>query len=148
MAVETLSDTPVARVVRGRLTVPTRGPGFTDITRDVRSWLHEIGAGAGLLTAFVRHTTASLTIQENADDDVQADLLDSLATLAPPNAGYRHNDEGADDMPGHIKGMLCDVSLAIPCAEGGMSLGTWQGIYLIEHRARGRAREVELAFVG
>ncbi len=148
MPVETLSDGAVSRVVSGRLAVPTRGPGFADITREVSGWLREIGASAGLVTLFVRHTTASLVIQENADDDVQADLVDSLVKLAPPNAGYRHNDEGADDMPGHIKSMLCDVSLAIPCANGSMRLGTWQGIYLVEHRAHGRPREVDLTYIG
>jgi len=148
MPVETLGESSLTRAITGRLTVSTPGPSFTDITQDVRGWLREIGAGAGLLTMFVRHTTASLVIQENYDDDVQADLLDSLGTLAPPHAGYRHNDEGADDMPGHIKGLLCDVSLAIPCDGNGMRLGTWQGIYLVEHRAAGRPREIELTFIG
>ncbi len=131
-----------------RLEVETRGAGFVEITRPVAAWTREIGAGEGLLTLFLRHTSASLTIQENADPDVVADLTDALARLAPANAGYRHSVEGPDDMPAHIKAMLTGVSLSIPVLGGAPVLGTWQGIFLIEHRARAHRRSVLLHYVG
>jgi len=101
-----------------RLFVATRGPGFTDITREAVAWLGSIGAQDGLLTLFVRHTSASLTIQENADADVLRDLADALDGLAPRGARYRHDTEGPDDMPGHIKSMLTATSLGVPVAGG------------------------------
>ena len=131
-----------------RLSVRTSGQGFTEITRAVRDWLGEIGAEDGLLTVFIAHTSASLTIQENADPDVRLDLETVLARLAPEGASYRHQSEGPDDMPAHVKSMLTSVSLSIPVIEGRTALGTWQGIYVIEHRARPHQRKVELHFIG
>jgi secondary thiamine-phosphate synthase enzyme len=106
------------------------------------------GSQGGLLTVFVQHTSASLTIQENADPDVQADLLDALAGLAPENAGYRHTVEGPDDMPAHIKALLTQTSLSIPVAAAAPLLGTWQAVYLIEHRTAPHRRDISLMFVG
>jgi secondary thiamine-phosphate synthase enzyme len=131
-----------------RISVATQGPGFTDITREVTAWLASIGARDGLLTLFVRHTSASLTIQENADPDVLRDLADALDKLAPRGARYRHSMEGADDMPGHIRSMLTAVSLGVPVAGGEAVLGTWQAIYLIEHRDRPHTRDIALHYLG
>lgn len=136
------------RMVRTELTVPTDGPGFTDITMEIDRFLGAAAAGEGLLMLFVRHTSASLTIQENVDPDVLADLADSLARLAPQSASYRHGQEGPDDMPGHVKTMLTDVSLAVPVSGGRLALGTYQGVYLVEHRTRGRPRTVTLTYLG
>ena len=130
------------------LVVETRGPGFTEITREAAAFLQEAKAGDGVLLAFVRHTSASLTIQENADPDVQTDLVTALNRLAPANAGWVHDTEGPDDMPAHVKTMLTGVSLHVPVAGGRLALGTWQGLYLVEHRARPHRREVLLQFVG
>lgn len=130
------------------LRIDTDGPGFTDITGEVARRLDRAGAGDGLLTLFVRHTSASLTIQENADPAVLADLSGALDRLAPRGAGYRHSCEGPDDMPAHIRSMLTSTSLSIPVGGGRMLLGTWQGIYLVEHRDRPREREVVLHFIG
>lgn len=128
--------------------VDTNGPGFTEITGAVSGWLRDIGAVNGLLTLFIAHTSASLTIQENADPDVRHDLRNALERLAPEGAAYRHRSEGPDDMPAHIKTMLTSVSLSIPVIDGSSALGTWQGIYVIEHRARRHGRKVELHFIG
>lgn len=136
------------RQAMGLLVVETSGPGFTDISKRVLHWLASERAGDGLLTVFIRHTSASLVIQENADPDVQIDLMDCLNTLAPENAGYAHDCEGADDMPAHIKSMLTDTSLSIPVSGGRMMLGTWQGLYLVEHRSRPHRRELALNFIG
>lgn len=130
------------------LTVETRGPGFTDLTRQVSAWLASIRALDGLLTLFVRHTSASLTIQENADPDVLRDLGETLDKLAPRAAGYHHDIEGPDDMPAHIKSMLTAASLGVPVAAGKPVLGTWQAIYLIEHRDSPHAREIVLHYLG
>lgn len=130
------------------LTVATRGKGFTDLTAELARWLENIAAADGLLTVFVRHTSASLTIQENADPNVRLDLLDALEALAPEARDYAHREEGPDDMPSHIKAMLTSVSLGIPVMDGRMTLGTWQGVYLIEHRADPHRRMVVLSFVG
>lgn len=132
----------------GTLHVATRGPGFTDVTPQVRSWLVEVGAGEGLLTCFMRHTSASLVIQENADPDVLADLAGALDRLAPQNFPYRHDSEGPDDMPAHIRTMLTGVSLSIPVLEGRMRLGIWQGLYVAEHRDGRRHREIAVHFIG
>ena len=131
-----------------RLTIATRGPGFTDISRQVQEWLGSISAGDGLLTLFVRHTSASLTIQENADPDVLADLGDALDRLAPRQHRYRHSTEGPDDMPAHIRAMLTATSLGIPVLAGKLVLGTWQAIYLVEHRDQPHSREIVLHYVG
>ena len=130
------------------LAVPTRGKGFVELTRALAGWLDSIGADAGLLTAFVSHTSASLTIQENADPNVRRDLLDALEILAPEDRNYAHAEEGPDDMPSHIKAMLTAVSLSIPIQDGRMTLGTWQGVYLIEHRNAPHQRNVALSYIG
>lgn len=130
------------------VTFRTGGPGFTDITTKLAGWLTEADAATGMLNVFIRHTSASLVIQENADRDVQRDLETALAKLAPEHDGYAHQSEGPDDMPAHIKSALTATSLAIPVADGAMALGTWQGVFLIEHRARPRAREIMLLFQG
>lgn len=130
------------------ITVSTRGPGFTDLTHEVQEWLRKIGARDGLLTAYIRHTSASLTIQENADPDVRRDLLDALDRLAPRSQEYRHRTEGSDDMPAHIKSALTSVSISIPVVNGRAVFGTWQALYLIEHRDAPHRREVVLHFLG
>ena len=148
-----LSRTPPSAVtattiVSSLLTVQTRGTGFTDLSADVAAFVADADAREGAVTLFVRHTSASLTIQENADPTVLADLTTALNRLAPENAGWRHDTEGPDDMPAHIKAMLTSTSLHIPVLEGALALGTWQAIYLIEHRARPHRREVVLQFTG
>jgi secondary thiamine-phosphate synthase enzyme len=147
------SRSPISRATlqalfTATLTIETPGAGFTDITRDVKTFLRECEAVDGALTVFLRHTSASLTIQENADPDVQTDLLTALDRLAPQNAGWVHDTEGPDDMPAHIKAMLTGVSLNIPVREGAPVLGTWQGIYLVEHRRAPHRREIVLQFIG
>lgn len=132
----------------GHLDVATPGAGLIDITARVRSWLASLDPGNGLLTLFLRHTSASLLIQENADPDVLADLRDALDRLAPQNAPYRHATEGADDMPAHIKTALTAVTLSIPVIGGAPALGTWQAIYVAEHRTSAHRREVLLHYVG
>jgi secondary thiamine-phosphate synthase enzyme len=146
-----LTDTHTTRietVATARLNVATSGEGFVDITREAARFLERIGARDGALFLFIRHTSASLVIQENADPDVQVDLVTALDRLAPADAGWVHDAEGPDDMPGHVKSMLNGVSLHIPVTEGTMALGTWQGIYVAEHRARPHRREVVLQFLG
>ncbi|MEL6293721.1 MAG: secondary thiamine-phosphate synthase enzyme YjbQ [Pseudomonadota bacterium] len=129
--------------------ITTRGPGLYEFTGQVAGWLD--GAADGLLTLFIRHTSASLLIQENADPSVQTDLLAYLDRLAPPAddpamAYLRHRQEGPDDMPAHIKAALLPVSLQIPVDRGRMVLGTWQGIYLVEHRTHPHRREIAAHF--
>ena len=126
----------------------TPGSGFSDITSHAVHFLAQIGAREGMLQLFLRHTSASLTIQENADPDVQTDLASALDRLAPEDAPWIHDIEGPDDMPAHVKAMLTGVSLQVPVVAGKPALGTWQGIYLIEHRRRAHSREVILQFVG
>jgi secondary thiamine-phosphate synthase enzyme len=130
------------------LTVGTSGPGFTEITADIARFLAAAGAGDGVLLLFLRHTSASLVIQENADPDVCTDLATALDRLAPADAGWLHDSEGPDDMPSHVKAMLTGVSLHVPVREGVLLLGHWQGIYLAEHRTSRRRREVVLQFIG
>ena len=130
------------------LTVETRKAGFTDITRDAVKFLNGVGASDGVLLLYLRHTSASLVIQENADPDVQDDLMTALARLAPEHAGWVHDTEGPDDMPAHVKAMLNGVSLNVPVQDGKAALGTWQGIYLVEHRSAPHTREVVLQFIG
>jgi secondary thiamine-phosphate synthase enzyme len=130
------------------LRIATRGPGFRDITREAAAWLAAIGAQEGLLTLFVRHTSASLTIQENADPDVLRDLGDALDRLAPRQHPYRHSIEGPDDMPAHIRAMLTSASLGVPVTGGKAVLGTWQAIYLVEHRDSPHEREIALHYMG
>jgi secondary thiamine-phosphate synthase enzyme len=135
-------------IASATLRVDTRGSGFTDITGNVADFLAQIDAGEGLLLVFLRHTSASLTIQENADPDVQTDLISALDRLAPEHAAWVHDAEGPDDMPAHVKAMLTGVSLHVPVMAGRLALGTWQGIYLIEHRHKPHNREVILQFIG
>ena len=130
------------------LMVETAGPGFVDLTDKIAGWLRTGGAGDGLLTVFLRHTSASLTIQENADPDVLRDLADCLDRIAPRDHPYRHDSEGPDDMPAHIRTMVTSTSLGIPVTAGRMCLGTWQAVYLMEHRDRPHVRELVLHFVG
>jgi len=131
-----------------RITIDTARPGFCDVTREVAEWLVSIRATDGLLTLFIRHTSASLTIQENADPDVLRDLADALDRLAPRRHPYRHDIEGADDMPAHIRSMLTATSLSVPVLGGKPVLGTWQAIYLVEHRDKPHTREIALHYVG
>ncbi|MEP3347813.1 MAG: secondary thiamine-phosphate synthase enzyme YjbQ [Litoreibacter sp.] len=127
--------------------ISTRGQGLYEFTRDVRAWLAVQGDGDGLLTLFVRHTSCSLLIQENADPEVQTDLRNFFARLVPPTTDpsmsyLTHTYEGPDDMPAHIKAAMMPVSLSIPVQQGELALGTWQGIYLFEHRDQPHQRQV------
>ena len=130
------------------LSIESRGRSFLEITREVQHFLREVAAGDGVLFVFLRHTSASLVIQENADPDVRSDLVKALDRLAPEDADWVHDSEGPDDMPSHVKTMLTGVSLHVPVEGGALTLGTWQGIYLAEHRARPHSREVRLQFIG
>jgi secondary thiamine-phosphate synthase enzyme len=130
------------------LRVDTPGAGFTDITGSAAEFIDKVRAGEGTLFVYLRHTSASLTIQENADPDVQSDLIAALDRLAPENAPWIHDVEGPDDMPAHVKAMLNGVSLHVPVVGGELALGVWQGIYLVEHRRRPHSREVTLQFIG
>jgi secondary thiamine-phosphate synthase enzyme len=143
-----ISSTAPELIATAELTVDTPGEGFTEITREVTRFVKQSGAGEGALFVYLRHTSASLVIQENADPDVRTDLATALRRLAPDDGGWVHKVEGPDDMPAHIKAMLSGVSLQIPVRGGAPALGTWQGIYLIEHRRRPHRREVVLQFVG
>jgi secondary thiamine-phosphate synthase enzyme len=135
-------------IVAATLAVDTRGEGFVEITRDVEDFVVAGGAGDGILLMFLRHTSASLVIQENADPDVRTDLRTALNRLAPTDGGWVHQTEGADDMPAHVKTMLTGVSLHVPVVGGALELGRWQGVYIAEHRARPHRREVVLQFLG
>jgi secondary thiamine-phosphate synthase enzyme len=135
-------------MVAATLTVETDGQGFFEITKEVRVFLARSDAGDGILFLFVRHTSASLVVQENADPDVRTDLSTALDRLAPADAGWVHEAEGLDDMPAHVKTMLTGVSLHVPVHAGAPQLGTWQGIYLAEHRTRPHRRQVALHYVG
>ena len=131
------------------LQVTTRGKGLVEITPQIRPWVEAQRIVTGLLTVFCRHTSASLLIQENADPDVRADLETFFEDIAPEEPGrYIHDSEGPDDMPAHLRTALTQVQLSIPVAAGRMALGTWQGVYVWEHRRRGHAREVVLHLVG
>lgn len=149
----TLSRTPptavtATTIVSSLLTVQTPGAGFIDLTAEVAKFVREARADEGALTLFIRHTSASLTIQENADPSVLDDLMTALDRAAPANAGWTHDTEGPDDMPAHVKTMLTATSLQVPVLDGELALGTWQAIYLIEHRARPHRREIVLQFIG
>lgn len=130
------------------LQVTTRGKGLVEITSEIRRWVEAQRIGIGLLTVFCRHTSASLLIQENADPDVRADLEAYFERIAPEGDGYIHDAEGPDDMPAHLRTALTQVQLSIPVASGRPVLGTWQGIYLFEHRRRPHRREVVLHLLG
>jgi len=142
------STVSAATIVSSLLTVQTTGRGFVDLTAEIAGFVKDAGAREGAVTLFIRHTSASLTIQENADPTVLGDLMTALDRLAPENAGWRHDTEGPDDMPAHIRTMLTATSLQIPVLRGGLALGTWQAIYLIEHRRRPHGREIVLQFIG
>lgn len=126
------------------LQVATRGKGLYPITREVALWLASMKVNAGLLTLFIQHTSASLVIQENADPDVVLDLAGFFERLVPENEPYRHDTEGPDDMPAHIRAALTQTHLSIPVIQGRMALGTWQGIYVFEHRAGRFERSIVL----
>jgi secondary thiamine-phosphate synthase enzyme len=143
-----LSTATATTIVSSSLTVQTPGRGFTDLTAEAAEFVKDAGAKEGAVTLFIRHTSASLTIQENADPTVLFDLTTALDRLAPEDAGWRHDTEGPDDMPAHVKTMLTATSLHIPVLKGELALGTWQAIYLIEHRRRPHRREIVLQFVG
>jgi secondary thiamine-phosphate synthase enzyme len=130
------------------LTVATPGEGFFEITSDVAQFLAQIGARDGVVLLYLKHTSASLVISENADADVRTDLVTALDRLAPANAGWVHDVEGPDDMPAHVKAMINGISLHVPVTAGALALGTWQGIYVAEHRARPHRRDVMLQFIG
>jgi secondary thiamine-phosphate synthase enzyme len=148
MKVETVCEGALARQATGRLVLRTRGPGLSDFTEAAAGWLAPLALRDGLFTAFCRHTSASLTIQENADPDVRRDLLAALDHLAPRAAGYLHDMEGPDDMPAHIRAMLTGTSLSVPIVAGKLGLGTWQGLYLVEHRDGSHSREILLHACG
>jgi secondary thiamine-phosphate synthase enzyme len=143
-----LSIVSAGTIVTSQLAVQTSGRGFVDLTAEVAKFARDAGAWEGAVMLFIRHTSASLTIQENADPSVLDDLLTALARLAPENAGWTHDTEGPDDMPAHIKTMLTMTSLQVPVLHGELALGTWQAIYLVEHRSRPHRREVVLQFAG
>jgi secondary thiamine-phosphate synthase enzyme len=131
------------------LRIQTRGRGLVEITPQVVRWADGQAVDAGLLTLFCRHTSASLLIQENAAPEVRADLERYFAELAPEDPlRYAHDDEGPDDMPAHLRAALTNVSLSIPILGGRLMLGTWQGVYLFEHRSRPHAREIALHVIG
>ena len=130
------------------LVVETSGQGFTEITHEAARFLLHAKAKDGSLLIFMRHTSASLVIQENADPNVRVDLATALARIAPEDAGWVHDVEGRDDMPAHVKTMFTGVSLHVPVRAGALALGTWQGIYMAEHRARPHRRDVVLQFIG
>ena len=131
-----------------RLSVPGRGKGLHEITSLAAAWVAEAGIQTGLLTAFIPHTSATLLITENADEDVVRDLEAFFARLVPEGAGYRHENEGPDDMPAHIRSALTQTQVVIPVMNGRLQLGTWQGLFLFEHRTEPRKRELVLHIAG
>ena len=135
-------------IATATLTVETTGEGFIEITGEAAAFVRAAGGSDGVLLAFIRHTSTSLVIQENADPDVQTDLRTALQTLAPQDAGWVHDTEGPDDMPSHVMTMVTGVSIHVPVIKGALALGTWQGLYVVEHRARPHRREVVLSFIG
>jgi secondary thiamine-phosphate synthase enzyme len=147
-----LAPQELTRAMRQAITTieqQTRARGLVEVTRPVRAWAETHGMSTGLLTVFIRHTSASLLIQENADPDVLADLCDFLDRLVPDDASrYRHRAEGADDMPSHIRSALTQTQLSIPLADGRLALGTWQGIYVFEQRRAPHRRQLVLHLIG
>ncbi|WP_315761792.1 secondary thiamine-phosphate synthase enzyme YjbQ [Sphingomonas sp. Y38-1Y] len=130
------------------LTVATQRQGLVEITREIVGWVAGEGIETGLLTIFCRHTSASLLIQENAAREVRTDLEAYFARIAPESADYAHDDEGPDDMPAHLRAALTQVQLSVPVMAGRPMLGTWQGIYLFEHRVRPHRRQIALHLLG
>ena len=145
---ESVHSEPPEIVAGAKLVIETRGEGLVEITREVAHFLAKVEAGDGVFLAYVRHTSASLTIQENADPDVRTDLTTALRRLAPEDAGWVHDVEGPDDMPAHVKAMITGVSLHVPVVGGALALGVWPGPYLVEHRTRPHRREIVLQFIG
>jgi len=143
-----LGSVSAPTIITATLAVETSGEGFFEITDAVARFLQEISAQDGVILFFMRHTSASLIIQENADPDVRTDLATALRRLAPADAGWVHKVEGPDDMPAHVKSMLTGISLHVPVIAGKLALGTWQGVYVAEYRERPHRREVMLQFVG
>jgi len=135
-------------IVSSLLTIQTSGRSFVDLTAEVAKFVKEANAREGIVALFIRHTSASLTVQENADPSVLNDLITALDLLAPENGGWTHVTEGPDDMPAHIKTMLTASSLQVPVLNGELALGTWQAIYLVEHRSHSHRREIVLQFSG
>ena len=145
----TVSSTVSAcSMISALLTVQTSGRGFVDLTSEIANFVKEARAVEGQVTLFIRHTSASLAIQENADPSVLEDLTTALDHLAPEDFGWTHDTEGPDDMPAHVKTMLTATSLQIPVMKAKLMLGTWQAIYLVEHRSRPHRREIVVQFVG
>jgi secondary thiamine-phosphate synthase enzyme len=136
------------RQATGHISVDTRGKGLTEITSQVARWIEGQGIATGLLTLFCRHTSASLLIQENADPGVRTDLEAYFERIAPEKGPYVHDAEGPDDMPAHIRTALTALNLSVPVEGGRMALGTWQGIYLFEHRRAPHRRDVVLHLIG
>lgn len=130
------------------LEISTRGKGLYELTANIRQRVERQNMQAGLLTVYCRHTSASLLIQENADPTVRGDIKAYFDRIAPEDGPYDHNSEGPDDMPAHLKTALTQVQLSIPVMKGGLVLGTWQGIYLFEHRVRPHRREIVLHLIG
>ena len=134
---------------QGEIKIKTSGQKMYEITYDVNAWIQKDGISAGQLTIFIKHTSASLCIQENASEDVQEDINNFLKKLVPENPSlYRHNIEGKDDMPAHIKSILTQTSLTVPVKDKKMNLGTWQGIFLLEHRINSTQRKINLTLIG
>jgi len=134
---------------QGELIISTSGQQMYEITKDLNAWLNKEQINYGQLTIFIQHTSASLCIQENASEDVIEDILHFFKKLVPENTSlYKHNLEGPDDMPAHIKSMLTQTSLIIPVSNKKMNLGTWQGIFLIEHRSSSMKRKINLTLIG
>lgn len=131
-----------------QITIDTRRQGLIDITAPIRRWVDAQAMHAGLLTVFCRHTSASLLIQENAAPEVRTDIETYFASIAPESQTYLHDDEGPDDMPAHLRAALTQVQLSIPVSDATLALGTWQGIYLFEHRRRPHARSLALHLIG
>ena len=137
------------KYTQGEITINSSGQALYEITDNINSWLTKEQINSGQLTIFIKHTSASLCIQENASKDVMEDIQDYFAKLVPENPSlYRHNIEGKDDMPAHIKSMLTQTSLTIPVNNNQMDLGIWQGIYLLEHRISSKQRNIKLALIG
>ncbi len=147
-ALSAIRKTRLETIDSATLAVETSGVGFFEITRDITRFLTEIDARDGVVLLHLRHTSASLVIQENADPDVQTDLVTALKRIAPDNAGWIHDSEGPDDMPSHIKAMVNGVSLHVPVAGGKLALCTWQGIYVAEHCTQPHRRDVIVQFLG
>jgi secondary thiamine-phosphate synthase enzyme len=138
----------VDSIASATLSVRTSGESFFEITREVARFLEQVKARDGVVLIYLKHTSASLVIQENADPDVRTDLVTALERIAPVDAGWIHQVEGPDDMPAHVKSMVNGVSLAVPVGAGKLQLGTWQGIFIAEHRRQAHRREVTLQFLG